>query len=307
MRVLGLEIYENTVHHLTRFPAMTVNGTNGWDSPALGELKHISSTRLTPSLSIHAFSILTNHEFTRSFRPSQHLTLQFPPDLDPISGPQNLSDQERCLSFTPFHLQYAEDGTIETISLMARNGRVTGLLGLPRPQGPLIARIVEVSGGFPSEVLGQISQAVCIAGGTGIAPFIAMAAAKNCSRSCREPRPSLICSIRGDDFGVIEYLWNHEMLYLPDWNSVRIFVTPGEESGGLTAGKPNSWWDQRFKQLLQDQSDSDVFFLRRMEKEDLDYVAKSKGGPVLFCGSKPLEWQVKMWFLGKRDVHRTER
>ncbi|PNP78802.1 hypothetical protein FNYG_07944 [Fusarium nygamai] len=285
---------------------MTVNGTNG-DSPSLGELKHISSTRLTPSLSIHLFSILTNHEFSRSFRPSQHLTLQFPPDLDPVSGPQNLSDQERCLSFTPFHSQYAEDGTIESISLMARNGRVTGLLGLPRPHGPLVARIVEVGGGFPSEIIEQAAQALCIAGGTGIAPFIAMAAAKNCSRSTNDLKPSLICSIRGDDFGVIEYLWDHEMLYPRDWDVVRIFVTPGEETGGVASGKPQSWWHQRFKELLHDHSDSDVFCLGRMEKEDLEDFNKDTDGPVLFCGSKQLEWQVKMWFLGKKDIHCTER
>ncbi|KAF5556285.1 hypothetical protein FNAPI_5808 [Fusarium napiforme] len=285
---------------------MTVNGTNG-DSPPLGELKHISSTRLTPSLSIHSFSILTNHEFSRGFRPSQHLTLQFPPDLDPVSGPQNLSDQERCLSFTPFHLQYAEHEAIESVSLMARNGRVTGLLGLPRPHGPLVAKIVEVGGGFPSETIEQGAQALCIAGGTGIAPFIAMAAAKNCSRSTNELKPSLICSIRGDDFGVIEYLWNHEMLYPRDWDVVRIFVTPGEETGGMASGKPQSWWHQRFKELLQGHSDSGVFRLGRMEKEDLGDFNKDTDGPVLFCGSKQLEWQVKMWFLGKKDIHCTER
>ncbi|KAF5973642.1 hypothetical protein FBULB1_8215 [Fusarium bulbicola] len=285
---------------------MTVNGTNG-DSPSLGELKHISSTRLTPSLSIHSFSILTNHEFSRSFRPSQHLTLQFPPDLDPVSGPQNLSDQERCLSFTPFHLQYAEDGTIESISLMARNGRVTGLLGLPRPHGPLVAKIVEVGGGFPSEIMEQAGKTLCIAGGTGIAPFISMAAAKNCSHSTNDPKPSLICSIRGDGFGVIEYLWNHEMLYPRDWNLIRIFVTPGEETGGLAAGKSQSWWHQRFKELLHDQNDSDVFRLGRIEKEDLEGFSEHADGPVLFCGSKQLEWQVKMWFLGKKDIHCTER
>ncbi|KAG5745216.1 hypothetical protein H9Q72_001885 [Fusarium xylarioides] len=285
---------------------MTVNGTNG-DSPPLGELKHISLTRLTPSLSIHTFSILTSHEFSRSFRPSQHLTLQFPPDLDPVSGPQNLSDQERCLSFTPFHLQYAEDGTIESISLMARNGRVTGLLGLPRPHGPLVAKIVEVGGGFPSEILEQTGQPLCIAGGTGIAPFIAMAAAKNCNSSINDLKPSLICSIRGDDFGVIEYLWNHEMLYSRDWNAIRIFVTPGEETGGTAAGKSQSWWHQRFKELLHDHNDSDIFRLGRMETKDLEEFTKDTDGPVLFCGSKQLEWQVKMWFLGKKNIHGTER
>ncbi|KAF5251701.1 hypothetical protein FANTH_3311 [Fusarium anthophilum] len=285
---------------------MTVNGTNG-ESPSVGELKHISSTRLTPSLSIHSFSILTNHEFSRSFRPSQHLALQFPPDLDPVSGPQNLSDQERCLSFTPFHFQYAEDGTIESVSLMARNGRVTGLLGLPRPHGPLVAKIVEVGGGFPSEIMKQAGQTLCIAGGTGIAPFIAMVAAKNCSHSTTDLKPSLICSIRGDDFGVIEYLWNHEMLYPRDWNLIRIFVTPGEETGGLAAGKSQSWWHQRFKELLHDQNDSGVFHLGRIEKEDLEGFSEHADGPVLFCGSKQLEWQVKMWFLGKKDIHCTER
>ncbi|WZH46652.1 uncharacterized protein QYS62_007742 [Fusarium acuminatum] len=273
--------------------------------PSLGELKHISSTRLTPSLSIHTFSAPASHEFTRNYRPSQHLTLQFPPDLDPVAGPQNLSDKDRCLSFTPYHVQYT-DGEVKTVSLMARNGRVTGLLGLPRPRGPLIADVVEIGGGFSSEILDRADQAVCIAGGTGIAPFIAMAMAK---KLCTAPdtqclKPSLVCSLRGDDFGVIDYLWSHKMLHLQNWKSVRIFVTPGEESNGMAAGKSQEWWSQRFEAL---DSDNSIFRLGRMEKEDLNDVLGGQDGPVLFCGSKQLEWQVKMWLLGKKETHCTDR
>lgn len=274
-------------------------------SPSLGELKHISSTRLTPSLSIHTFSAPTSHEFTRNYRPSQHLTLQFPPDLDLVAGPQNLSDKDRCLSFTPYHVEYT-DGEVKTVSLMARNGRVTGLLGLPRPQGPLIADVVEIGGGFTSDVLDRADQAVCIAGGTGIAPFIAMAMAKRqCTASdAQSLKPSLVCSLRGDDFGVIDYLWKHEMLRPQDWKSVGIFVTAGEESNGMAAAKSQDWWSRRFEAL---DSDNRIFHLGRMEKDDLNDIINGHEGPVLFCGSKQLEWQVKMWLLGKKETHCTER
>ncbi|KAM0245890.1 hypothetical protein ACHAP5_005040 [Fusarium lateritium] len=278
---------------------------NSNNSPSLGELKHISSTRLTPSLSIHTFAVPAKHEFTRSFRPSQHLTLQFPPDLDPVAGPQNLSDKDRRLSFTPYHVHHT-DGKVESISLMARNGRVTGLLGLPRPQGPLIADVVEIGGGFSSEILDRPDQAVCIAGGTGIAPFIAMAMAKKHSPSSdtQSLKPSLVCSLRGDDFGVIEYLWSSEMLCKQDWKSIQIFVTPGEESSGMAAGKPQDWWIKRFEAL---DTDHDIFHLGRIEKDDLNGIVSGQEGPVLFCGSKQLQWQVKMWLLGKRDIQCTER
>ncbi|KAM0323084.1 hypothetical protein ACHAPQ_008795 [Fusarium lateritium] len=275
------------------------------NSPSLGELKHISSTRLTPSFSIHTFAVPANQEFTRSFRPSQHLTLQFPPDLDPVAGPQNLSDKDRCLSFTPYHVHHA-DGEVESISLMARNGRVTGLLGLPRPQGPLVADVVEIGGGFSSEILDRPDQAVCIAGGTGIAPFIAMATAKKHSPSSdtQSLKPSLVCSLRGDDFGLIEYLWSSEMLRPQAWKSIRIFVTPGEESSGVAARKPQDWWIKRFEALNRDNS---IFHLGRMEKGNLNGIVGDQEGPVLFCGSKQLEWQVKMWLLGKKEIHCTER
>jgi hypothetical protein len=170
----------------------------------------------------------------------------------------------------------------------------------------LIADVVEIGGGFSSEILDRADQAVCIAGGTGIAPFIAMAVAKkHCiSSDIQSLKPSLVCSLRGDDFGVIDYLWSHEMLRAQDWKFLRIFVTPGEESNGMVVGISQVWWSQRFEAL---DSDNRIFRLGRMKKEDLNDVFSGQEGPVLFCGSKQLEWQVKMWLLGKKEIHCTER
>ncbi|KAM0369877.1 hypothetical protein ACHAPY_010902 [Fusarium culmorum] len=284
------------------------SNTNGAHSP-LDQLKHVSSTRLTPNLSVHTFSVQSNHQFDRSFRPGQHLTLQFPPDLDPVSGPQNLLEEDRRLSFTPYHVGYADDGFIETISLMARNGRVTGLLGLPRPHSPLVAGIVQAGGGFPPAILNSAQSLICIAGGTGIAPFIAMASEKNhrSSPEAGDRKPVLMCSIRGSDFAAIEYLLTHQLLIPRDWSMVRIFVTSGEQGDGMVNGKSSQWWHERLKSLSQNLDGDIGFCLRRMELRDIEPVINGTDDPVLFCGSKQLEWQVKMWMLKRGNVHCTER
>ncbi|KPA39270.1 hypothetical protein FLAG1_07881 [Fusarium langsethiae] len=183
-------------------------------------LKHVSSTRLTPNLSVHTFAVQANQHFNRSFRPGQHLTIQLPRDLDPVSGPQNLSEEDRRLSFTPYHVGYADNGVIETVSLMARNGRVTGLLGLPRPRDPLVAEIVQAGGGFLPEILDSSQRLICIAGGTGMALFIAMAVDMNRRSSPEdgEKKPVLMCSIRANDFGAVEYLLTHQLLRPRDWS-----------------------------------------------------------------------------------------
>ncbi|OBS20345.1 hypothetical protein FPOA_06717 [Fusarium poae] len=282
--------------------------TNGAHS-APDVLTLVSSTRLTPNLSVHIFTVQANHDFNQSFRPGQHLTIQLPPDLDPVSGPQNLSEEDRRLSLTPYHVGYADNGVIETISFMARNGRVTGLLGLPRPHSPLVATIVQAGGGFPRAILDSSDRLVCIAGGTGIAPFIAMAMARNQSSNPEggERKPVLLCTIRGNDFGAIEYLLTHQLLHPKDWSILRIFITNGEEEDGLIDGKPSQWWHERLKRLSSNVCGDGGFCLRRMELRDLEPVIDSTNDPVLFCGSKQLEWQVKMWLLGTRDVHCTDR
>ncbi|KAF5672065.1 hypothetical protein FHETE_3937 [Fusarium heterosporum] len=287
---------------------MSLASVNSDPSP-LNKLKHRYSTRLTPSLSVHTFAVQANYNLNRSFAPSQHLTLQFPPDLDPVSGPQNLSEEDRRLSFTPYHVQYDNDGVIESVSLMARNGRVTGLLGLPRPHNALIAEIVQVAGGFPAAILDSTHRSTCIAGGTGIAPFIAMAAAKHHGGNAKSTltKPALLWSIRGNDFGIVEYFLKHQIIHPGDWSVVRIFVTAGEEVDGLIDGKSSQWWHARFRNFSQGFDDECVFHLRRMDLQDLEPIIGDTENPVLFCGSKQLEWQVKMWLLTKRSVHCTER
>jgi hypothetical protein len=174
----------------------------------------------------------------------------------------------------------------------------------------LVSKIVQVAGGFPTAILDSSHKLICISGGTGIAPFLAMAAEKNRSSSSPknvERKPVLMCSIRGSDFGVVEYLLSRQLLHPRDWSMLRIFVTPGEEGGGMVAGRPSQWWHERLKSLSKNFNGDSGFCLRRMELRDLEPIVMGTDDPVLFCGGKQLEWQVKMWLLGKGNVHCTER
>ncbi|KAK7408705.1 hypothetical protein QQX98_009121 [Neonectria punicea] len=243
-----------------------------------------SSHRLTPRISLHSFS---NTDLSNiALLPSGKVTLQFPPNLDPIT---TLSEDERRLVFTPCRATHDASGRLSSFAFLASNGRVAGLIGLPRQ---LTARLVDVGDGFPSAVL---SSRVCVAGGTGIACFLALGDTRNAT---------LVWSIRGDDFAIVESFLATKMLDVGRWSSVRVFVTPGEDVDGLAGGKPAAWWQARFETL---RAGGLELRLGRMAQRDLDALLGEGSGDVLFCGSKALEWQVKMWSLGRAVVHCTER
>ncbi|KAH6876333.1 hypothetical protein B0T10DRAFT_197893 [Thelonectria olida] len=269
-----------------------------------------SSHRLTPGISLHTFSRtktgdLHHGDITINILPTQTITLQFPPDLDPIAGSHNLSEQDRRLDFTPCHLEHDSSGTTTSFSFLSGNGRVTGLIGLPRPQGQLAVKQVDSGGGFPEELTVSSQAAICIAGGTGIAPFLTLPS-KQAWKTSNGSRSSLVCSIRGHDFPIIEFFLERKMLRPEDWARVFIHVTPGEDVDGLPAGRSESWWKMRFEHVVQQFPGPVQFSIGRLTEELLaSMLQESKD--ILFCGSKSLEWQVKMWSLGKASVRCTER
>ncbi|CAM1501197.1 Fc.00g103590.m01.CDS01 [Cosmosporella sp. VM-42] len=266
-----------------------------------------SSHRLAPRISLHTFSFPNTLGLQRQIRPSQHVSLQFPPDLDSIAGSHNFNDQDRRLDFTPCYFEYDPFGDLRSFAFLAGNGRVTGLLGLPRPQGQLTAQLVDVGKGFSEEILENTTSLACIAGGTGIAPFLALASAPEWKQGAESASSNFTWSIRGDDFAIVEFFLDVGILQPKDWSSVYIFITSGEDVGNLPAGKPESWWQNRIRNLQDRFSGPLHFRLGRIDKEHVDTLVPLGGGSVFFCGSKSLEWQVKMWSLGAAVVHCTER
>lgn len=255
-------------------------------------LAHTTSRRVTAGISFHSFGetgASSSSSSGRWLRPTQNVTLQFPADLDPAGGKHGLSEADRRCTFTP--CQVARDG----ISILTRNGRITGLLGLPRPYQTLTAEVVDVGGGFAETALTQAS--VCIAGGTGLAPFLTMEDTSS---------KSLFWSIRSDDFGAVEFVLKEKLLRPGDWASVSVFVTSGEDAGGLVIEKPTAWWGEAFTTLRQTYRGNINFEKRRMAVEDLAVEKKTDDPTILFCGSKSLEWQIRMWTMGKATVYCTE-
>ncbi|CAH0027355.1 unnamed protein product [Clonostachys rhizophaga] len=264
-----------------------------------------SSHRLSPSISLHTFSVPKRASLLVSFQPSQNVTLQFPDDLDLIYGSKSLKEEDRCLTFTPCQLSDSPDADFFTMSVITRNGRVTGLLGIPRPHGRLTAKVVGTGGGFSTPNIENIGFAICIAGGTGIAPFLAMTNARWGANGC-PGRVSLIWSINGNDFPLVEYLVRGKILQSIHWLSVTIFVTKGDDLDGLVAGKTEGWWAKKISEMRVEIDSSIQTRFRRMEMEDLNSMISNSDHQVLFCGSKSLEWQVRMWCLNKCQVVKTE-
>lgn len=174
-------------------------------------------------------------------------------------------------------------------------------MGLPRPYRALTARAVDFGGGFPLPVLDSISinasdhtVACCIAGGTGIAPFLTM-------QGVLSANMSLFWSVRSDDFGIVEFVLEENILCTEKWAAVTIFFTSGEESEGLLFEKPPNWWMEKLASLHEKYS------LLKLEKRRITQAdIGSEVKTALFCGSKSLEWQIRTWAMGKMDVYCTE-
>ena len=255
-----------------------------------------SSERLSSGISLHTFSASGNS--LQSFNASSHVDLLFLEDLDPTRPSQ--SDADRQLSFTPAYVRKCPGEATHQLIILARNGRVTQLLGLPRLHGPLKASITSSGGGFPEEALRDLEGTVCIASGTGLAPFLAVA-----SRDYPIKGAHLLWTINGNDFGALEVLLSSNLLKPEQWSSVKVFITSGDEMQGLIAGKGTQWWQDRLGELQRRHGGDLAIKCGRMCQDDVLKTVSDKTSSVLFCGNKSLEWQVKMWFLNKAHVYTT--
>jgi hypothetical protein len=267
-------------------------------TPVLGTLVLKSSRRLSVGMALHIFSAPC--ECLESLPVSGHMRLELPENLDPMTGAQKTSHSHRLVTFTPCHIRETDTEGLKTISVLARHGRISQLLGLPRLNAPLTANIIGVGGGFPADALACTGRRVCVASGAGLAPFLSLACTDDRTRNS-----PLICTINGSDFDAIEHLIASKILAAENWLSVVIFLTPGVEMSGLIAGKTSQWWKEKLATLQASLTGFVRFECRRIVKDDLmSYIVDSKD-KVLFCGSKSLEWQVKMWMLNEMPVYTT--
>ncbi|KAL3483034.1 hypothetical protein BJX62DRAFT_245288 [Aspergillus germanicus] len=276
-------------------------------------LELVSSRRLTQGIALHTFQPV-NPTGNVQLRPTQHILLEFPKDLDPTAGPRSLTDEQRQLCFTPYHVITIKrnDGTAgQSISIISRNGRLTSLLGLPRLNG-LTAQVLGVGGGFSPDVLDlslPSGNVVAVAGGTGAGCFLSVTSSDKklslppLTENVYPVRNRLLWSIRGDDFRLLEYVLENELLNPHVW-STEVFVTAGEEDDGLIAGNTVRFWEDKLHSMT---SSTVKFYCRRMEEKDMFPDGEAKGDTVLFCGSKALGFQIKHWSMGRAKVYVTER
>ena len=262
------------------------HGTSALDLPTLILDK---TMRITPTTSLFEFSIHNNTNISETYRLGQYITLQFPPDLDPIGGSRTLSDADRKLSFTPCKVCHGGGST--RISFLAKNGRVTGLIGLPRPNGPLTSMLLEVGGGFSRKAL-SAERMACVAGGTGIACFAAMGHRKT-------GLGLLIHSIGAEEFDLFLALLDSNVLQPDAWTTIHVFITPGLNQYG---GRSAQWWPNRLANLHYPANIH--FALGRMSESEFQCL-RSAADTILFCGSRSLEWQIKMWAMKDATVHTT--
>lgn len=271
-------------------------------------LELVSSHRLTSSISLHVFSSPAGLPIF----PTQHVVLQFPPELDPIGGSRSLSDEDRRLQFTPSRVtahtghEKSPDDAESFIEILTRNGRTTSLLGLPRMQ-PLKSELVGTGGGFPLELLNNSNseqEIFAVAGGTGISCFLSLV--PHYSDEFWSKVTRLIWTIRAEDFRIVEYVLERGLLDLKQC-SVSIFVTAGDATDGLMADKSLSWWEEKLSTMGSQLGPAFKLQCGRMGKGNLSSEETGPDKPViLFCGGKSLQWQVKAWSLGKATVYSTD-
>ncbi|KIW30358.1 uncharacterized protein PV07_06108 [Cladophialophora immunda] len=307
------------------------------DSPDNTVLIHHSTRRLTPTISQHTFHPFPQNRDHISWRPSQHLELQFPADLDLIGGEKALDDERRRIRVTPCSpplrmTRPPRDGDCEKehedddgmVVFITRSGSVTGLVGLPRFRS-LTVQVVGAGGGFD---LGGLSSSslppphsppaclVCVAGGIGICAFLSFS---SISRSHGVPRRTLLWSLHADDFELLPHILRQRFLDRCQWTTIRIFLTSGVEPlERKTLTSLGQKCDDIAAQVRKSGTPTTLHFsFGRMAMADLSAAATAEdrelgegksskntllshpASPptVLFCGSKALEWQIKMWAL----------
>ncbi|KAH0835986.1 hypothetical protein FOPE_04411 [Fonsecaea pedrosoi] len=217
----------------------------------------------------------------------------------------------------------------EAVVFITRNGSVTGLLGLPRFRS-LTVQVVGVGGGFTSEHLSTCtlsppppppSGLVCVAGGIGICAFLPSPLSP-CDRDDTRTRMrrALLWSLHADDIDLVSHLLQQGLLDPCQWTTMRIFLTSGaeafEQKSVVSLGPKCDDIAVRVRRSGPSAATLSFTF-GRMTIDDLSsaavaedgghekgettkdaLLANTAGAPtILFCGSKSLEWQVKMWAL----------
>jgi hypothetical protein len=241
------------------------NPNSNMPKPVHAVATHLSSHHLTPTLICHRFRL----DPAIPWRPTQHIELQFPHNLDP-TGTVNPELDKRRLLFTPCNA--AAGGPAATILLnevkfIAGAGRIASLIGLPRFI-PLAAEVMCVGGGFYG-AFEDGKRPIAVAGGSGVAPFLAVAWGG-----------TLMWSVRAIDAELLR------VVDLGGWKEVKIFITGAEQHQGPALRSEVNGIANRHGSM-------EVLF-RRMRFEDLTL---RQAEDILFCGGKALEWQIKMWAM----------
>lgn len=159
---------------------------------------------LTPTISRFTFRLSRN----ASWRPGQHVTLDFEPELNNgyahmnDDEPQSLND-DFVRTFTVSSVAPAEGGAARELQITARrHGPATDLLMRQNLRAPLDLRVLGFGGKdeFQLPTAPDARQAVFIAGGVGITPMLAQArAALDAGVNL-----TLLWTVRGDDVPLVE-------------------------------------------------------------------------------------------------------
>ena len=258
------------------------------------ELSH----RLTPGITLHVFSLPSR---CRPFIiPGGHIEVQFGPELDPIYGARSLSENDRRLSFTPCSVKSSNATGNLSLFILAGNGRVTQMISAPRLDTVLMGTLVGSGGGFPPEAFQNTHNTLCIASGTGIAPFLTLAESGRVMNDMH-----LFYSLRGSEFQLFEHILDQNLLHLSSWKSVNVYVTAGTEDTVYVGGKSSKWWQEKFTDFTAKSGPTLKLHTGRMSLATFKGLFTLGSKHVLFCGGKPFEWQVKMWFLDSMRVFTT--
>lgn len=303
---------------------------------------HKSTSHLTQTIQLHTF--LFRPSSSLRWSPSQHLELQFPSDMDLIGGRVALDDERRRLFLTPCRFRYlsssssdevhdadnsgASNGLVE-VQFITRTGSLTSQIGLPRFRA-LEAAVLGYGGGFPIGVTSNSNESVVgVAGGVGICAFIPMSsvsAGEHAAR-CQGERSGdyanyiaarvLFWTLHIDDWEFVRHSIESGQLELSARSRVHVFLTSGTETNTQARVERVT---ESAKSLLGGNEKLEIHF-GRMTAGDLGRTIDSKisaaqsrlqttqAKTILFCGSKALEWQIKLWARGidpPATVHTTQ-
>jgi hypothetical protein len=218
----------------------------------------------------------------------------------------------------------------DEIEVITRNGFMTFLISLPRFTS-LCAQVTGVRGGFDLRALhgirGQEGTPTAVAGGTGICVFLSLSTSIGLSSM---PPLLLLWSIHINDWGLVRLLLDdqqHRYLDPAKWKAIKIFLTRGSRGNDIadyiplhrlnTISRECEALSTRAQERARVHLDCDSrrdpvvsFHFRHMTSGDFvvgndKHTHQSTGlnGPgasppsILFCGSRSLEWQVKMWAM----------